>query len=192
VEAIERVCLSSIEPDPLALALLAMRHPKVKMHGPEHHFLAAAVLVAAWCNLRGESHRKAALLAEARRRSEPLSGGFCGFQGACGAAVGTGIFTSMVTGASPLTSSPRGLSMRVTSDALKIIAGMDAPRCCKRDTFLALLAAARFARKHLGIDFPARGVRCEFHDMNRECIGNVCPFHRVAAGALHRSHGPSA
>ncbi len=177
VDAIEQVLLRSEERDPVALAVAAMRHPKVKMHGPEHHFLAPAALVAAWCNVRGEAHRKEALLAEVRRRSEPVCGGFCGFQGACGAAVGTGIFVSLVTGATPLSTSARGQSMRVTSEALQVLAGLDAPRCCKRDTFLSLLSAARFARAHLGVELPARGPTCEFHTRNRECLGARCPFY---------------
>lgn len=176
-DAVEQVCLRSDERDPLALAVTAMRHPKVKMHGPEHHFLAPAVLVAAWCNLRGEPHRKTALLAEVRRRSAPVSGGFCGFQGACGAAIGTGIFVSIVTGATPMTPAPRGLSQRATGKALEVVGGYDAPRCCKRDTFLSLLSATRFAREHLGVDFSSRGPVCEFHARNRECLGRDCPFH---------------
>ena len=181
VDAIEQVCLASDEHDPLTLALAAMRRPKVKMHGPEHHYLAPAVLVSAWCNLRGEGQRKATLLSEVRRRSEPVLGGFCGFQGTCGAAIGAGIFVSLVTGANPLSAGPRGLSLRATSEALKVIGKMDAPRCCKRDTFLALLSAARFARQHLDVDFPTHPVRCEFCDMNRECIDDACPFHREEA-----------
>jgi uncharacterized protein len=188
-DAIEQACLSSDERNPVALAFLAMRHPKVKMHGPEHHFLAPAVLVSAWCNLRDEGHRKAALLAEVRRRSEPVLGGFCGYQGACGAAIGTGIFVSLVTGSNPIAGRPRGLSIRATGEALKVIGNTDAPRCCKRDTFLALLAAARFARKHLGIVFPIRRMRCEFHDLNRECIGEACPFHGKPVPVSHASPG---
>jgi uncharacterized protein len=177
VDAIEQVCLSSDERDPLALALAAMRHPKVKMHGPEHHFLAPAVLLSAWCNLSGQTDRKPALLAEARRRSEPVLGGFCGFQGACGAGVGAGIFVSMASGSSPLKGPERGMSIRATSEALKVIGDTDAPRCCKRDIFLGLLSAARFARKNMGIDFPTGKVRCEFSHMNPECISSACPFH---------------
>jgi uncharacterized protein len=180
-DAILQVCLSSREQDPLALALAAMRHPKVKMHGPEHHFLAPAVLLAAWCNLSGQPERKADLLAEARRRSEPVLGGFCGFQGACGAGVGVGIFVSIASGGSPLKGRERGMSIRATSDALKVIGNTDAPRCCKRDIFLGLMSAARFARKNLGIDFPTSKIRCEFSDMNRECIGSECPFHAKPA-----------
>lgn len=183
VEIIEQVCLSSTEHNPLALALAAMRHPQVNMHGPEHHFLVPAVLVAAWCNLSGEPQRKAALLAEARHRSEPVLGGFCGFQGACGAGVGVGIFVSIASGSSPLKGPERGLSIRATSNALKVIGGADAPRCCKRDVFLGLLSGARFAGKHLGIDFPTGKIRCEWSHMNLECIGSECSFNAPDAAS---------
>jgi hypothetical protein len=76
-----------------------------------------------------------------------------------------------------LTGAARGQSMRVTSEALQVLAKLDAPRCCKRDTFLSLLSAARFARANLGVELPARGPRCEFHQNNRECLGAACPFH---------------
>jgi uncharacterized protein len=183
LDAIEQVCLSSDEHDPLALALAAMRHPKVQMHGPEHHFLSPAVLLSAWCNLTDRIDRKATLLAEARRRSEPVLGGFCGFQGACGAGVGVGIFVSMASGSSPLKGRERGMSIRATSEALKVIGNTDAPRCCKRDVFLGLLVGARFARQHLGIDFPTGKIRCEFADMNQECVGSECPFHGKSSPA---------
>lgn len=182
VDAIAQVCLASDERDPLALALLAMRHPKVKMHGPEHHFLAPAVLLSAWCNLDRAAARKSALLAEARRRSEPVLGGFCGFQGACGAGVGAGIFVSLASDSSPLKGRERGLSIRATGEALQVIGSTGAPRCCKRDIFLGLLSAVRFAKNNLGIAFPTHPVRCEFSAMNRECIGDACPFHGETEG----------
>jgi uncharacterized protein len=181
IDAIERICLSSSERNPVALAALAMKHPKVNMHGPEHHFLAPAALLTAWCNVTGQEQRKAELLAEARKRAQPVLGGFCGFQGTCGAGVGTGIFVSLVTDATPLKGPARGMSIRMTSAALDVIGRMNGARCCKRDTFLALLSAARFARANLGIELPARGVKCEFHTMNRECMGDACPFHRKGA-----------
>ena len=178
VDTIERRLAAADETDPVALALAMMRHPKVKMHGPEHHFLAPAVLVTAWCNLTGEPARKPALLAEVRRRSAPVAGGFCGYQGACGAAVGTGIFASVVTGATPVNGAGRGVALRITGEALGVLGRLDAPRCCKRDVFLSLLTATRFARRHLGVTFPSRGVKCEFSASNAECIAERCPFHR--------------
>jgi hypothetical protein len=91
--------------------------------------------------------------------------------------VGVGIFVSIASGGSPMKGPERGMAIRATSDALKVIGNTDAPRCCKRDVFLGLLSAARFARKNLGIDFPTSKVRCEFSHMNRECIDSECPFH---------------
>jgi hypothetical protein len=159
------------------IALQAMRHPRVKMHGPEHHFLVPAALVTAWTNARGEPGARAALVAEARRRSEPVAGGFCGIQGACGAGIGVGTFVSMATAASPLTGTERGLANLATARALELVARTGGPRCCKRDSFLSLLSGVRFARRHLGVSMGGRGPRCEWSQVNRQCIEQDCPFH---------------
>lgn len=177
-DVIERTCAASDERDPIALAVRLMRHPALKMHGPEHHFMVPAVLLAAWSNVRGEPERRAERIAEARRRSEPVLGGFCGVQGACGAAIGTGTFAAIATGSTPLKGPERGLSNRMTVRALDAVSRTDGPRCCKRDSFLSILSAARFAREHLGAAIPARGPACEWSGRNGECIGEACPFHR--------------
>jgi hypothetical protein len=180
-DVIERTCATTDERDPIAIAVRLMRHPALKLHGPEHHFLVPAVLLAAYWNARGEPARKAGAIREARRRSEPVAGGFCGLQGACGAGIGAGTFVALATGSTPLVGPARGLSNRMTARALQVIAETDAARCCKRDSFLAILAAARFAREHLGIALPAPGPACEWSGANRECHGERCPFHRAAA-----------
>jgi hypothetical protein len=176
-ELIERTCAATDERDPIALAVRLMRHPALKMHGPEHHFLVPAVLVATYWNAKGEPERRATAVAEARRRSEPVAGGFCGLQGACGAGIGTGIFVSLVSGATPLAGPARGLANRMTARALDVVSRTEGARCCKRDSFLSILAAARFAKEHLGVALPAHGPACEWSDVNRECIRERCPFH---------------
>jgi uncharacterized protein DUF5714 len=177
-DVIERTCAATDAKDPVALAVRLMRHPSVKMHGPEHHFLVPAVLLAVYSNARGEPERRAARVAEARRRSEPVLGGFCGLQGACGAGIGAGTFVAIATGSTPLAGRERGLSNRMTARALDVISRTDGARCCKRDALLAILASARFAREHLAVDLPARGPACEWSASNRECLGDGCPFHR--------------
>jgi hypothetical protein len=177
-DVIERTCAASDEQDPIALAVRLMRHPALKMHGPEHHFLVPAVLVAAYWNARGDPERRAASVKEARRRSDPVAGGFCGLQGACGAGIGAGTFVALVTGSTPLAAAPRGLANRMTARALDVVSRTGGARCCKRDSFLSILAAARFAKEHLGVTLPARGPACEWSDVNRECLGETCPFHR--------------
>jgi predicted RNA-binding Zn-ribbon protein involved in translation (DUF1610 family) len=71
-EVIERVCLASTSIDPVALATGLMRHPSLELHGPEHHFLVPAALLAALANARGTPGEKARWLAEARRRSDAV------------------------------------------------------------------------------------------------------------------------
>jgi hypothetical protein len=180
-DVIERCCAQTSETDPVRIAVTLMRHPSVKMHGPEHHFLVPAALVAAFCNARGEPEKKPALVQEARRRSASVLGGFCGFQGACGAGIGTGTFVALVTGSTPLKGHERGLANRMTAEALALIGRTDGARCCKRDGFLALLAAARFVRRELGVELHAKGPACEFHERNRDCIETRCPFRHAAA-----------
>ncbi|OFX21383.1 MAG: hypothetical protein A2V77_07925 [Anaeromyxobacter sp. RBG_16_69_14] len=182
-DVIESVCAATEEQDPIAIARALMRHPALELHGPEHHFLVPAALLAAFSNVRSEGDRRAGRVAEARRRSEPIAGGFCGLQGACGAGIGAGTFVAIVTGSSPLRGAERGLANRMTAEALAIIGATNGPRCCKRDSSLAILAAARFAREHLGVYLPVLSQPCQFSERNRQCAGEACPFHPLAAPA---------
>jgi hypothetical protein len=182
VEVIERLCLDSTLTDPVALTLTVMRHPKVKMHGAEHHYLTPAALLSAYCNLRGEpAERKALLLAEARKRAVQVPGGTCGYWGACGAGIGAGIFVSLVTGATPRSKEPWAMAQAMTAEVLGLYAKLGGPRCCKRNTWVATLAAAKFARQHLETPMVARGARCEFSSVNPDCHKQACPFYPRAA-----------
>ncbi|BDG02245.1 DUF5714 domain-containing protein [Anaeromyxobacter oryzae] len=176
-DVIERACAGTASTDPLAISRELMRHPKLKMHGPEHHLLVPAAFLAALANARGEPGEKPRLVAEARRRSDPVAGGFCGFQGACGAAIGAGIAVSLATGATPLSTQPWRLANAATARALDVVSRVGGPRCCKRDTWLVLLALVRFAREHLGVALGGRGEPCTFGGLNAECLADRCPFH---------------
>ena len=93
--------------------------------------------------------------------------GFCGFYGNCGAAVGTGIFASLVTNATPLSIADWKLANLVTAKSLYVIAQHGGPRCCKRTTFLALLEAANFVKEHFGVTFKLKKeIKCEFYPLN--------------------------
>lgn len=184
-DVIERFCAATTLTDPVAIAQGLMRHPSLKLHGPEHHLLVPAALLAALCNARGEPGLRAGRVAEARRRAAPLVGGLCGFQGACGAAIGAGIFASIATGATPLSTEAWRLSNGLTARALAAVAEAGGPRCCKRDTFLSIRAGVRFARASLGADLPEAAVACEWSGQVRECLGAGCAFHRGAAAPLN-------
>ena len=175
-DLIEQFCAHTSGTDPLELANTLMKNPAVKMHGPEHHFLVPAVLLAAFYNRRG-SPEKAGKIKQARKRAEDVKGGFCGYYGACGAAVGTGIFTCVITGATPLSKSEWKLSNQITGECLLEIAEHGGPRCCKRDTYLALLTAGKFIKKNFAVDFRMdENVQCEFYPLNNECLQSDCPF----------------
>jgi Family of unknown function (DUF5714) len=176
-EVIERACLASDSTDPVALATALMRHPSLKLHGTEHHLLVPAVLLTAWANARGSAGDKPRMLAEARRRSDAVPGGACGFQGACGAGVGVGIFTSIASGTTPLTGPSWGTANQATGRALTVIGGLGGPRCCKRTSWLAILTGVRVAREALGVALGGRGPACEWSEVNAECLGSGCPFH---------------
>lgn len=177
LDVIEQVCRASPGTDPVALANQLMKSPTVHMHGPEHHFLVPAVLLSTYCNAAGRSAERETLIAEARRRSDAVLGGFCGYWGACGAAVGVGIFFSLATGATPLSTKEWRLSNEATARVLTQVAKLGGPRCCKRDTFVCLEGAAALAQETLGVSLaPAERIVCRFSARNRECLKNDCPF----------------
>ena len=177
VENILAYCGTCESRDPIAIARALMADPFVHMHGPEHHVLVGAALLTAWHNSGGQGDFPAAL-AELARRGEQVPGGACGFWGCCGAAVSAGIFFSVAAGATPLAGESWGLANRATAAALQAIGDIGGPRCCKRDSFTAILQAADLCRRELGVDMeiPERVV-CGFFPQNRECLGRRCPYH---------------
>lgn len=191
-DVIERCCAGTHSRDPVEIARTLMRHPKLKLHGPEHHFLVPAALLAADGNARGTRAETPRRLAEARRRTDPVGGGFCGLQGACGAAIGAGVYVSVVTGATPLAREPWALANAATARALSVLAAVGGPRCCKRTTSLVLLATMRFAREKLGVRLDGRGGACEVSDRNAECLEDRCPFYGRRSGGVGRPGHPAA
>jgi hypothetical protein len=178
LDLIEQFCITTALEDPHAIACILMRYPAVRMHGPEHHFLVPASLIAAYCNHQGEPGRKGALLKQARARAGMVRGGSCGTHGTCGAAVGTGIFVSLITGSTPLKKQEWSLANQMTARSLMAIARHGGPRCCKRDSWLAISAAVTFLSERFGVTLPVEeAARCEFSDINRECLLEACPFY---------------
>lgn len=182
-DVIELACVGSETRDPVSLAETLMKHPAMNMHGPEHHFLVPAVLLAAYAEIvKLSNEEKADLIRKARQRSEDVKGGFCGLHGACGAGIGTGIFVSLITSATPLSTSERGLSNWMTAESLLNIARTGGARCCKRDSLLAIFTAVQFLESEFGIQLPAgNDITCIFSHLNRECLERDCPFHQEKA-----------
>lgn len=179
IELIENYCIETSKTNPIEMAIELMRNPSINMHGPEHHFLVPAVLLASYYNALDKKEIKAEKLAIAKVRAKDIKGGFCGFYGNCGAAVGTGIYISIISGASPLTKESWGLANLMTGTALISIAKLGGPRCCKRNLFTSIEEAVRFTDEHFMTrfyDYEGYGYICSFKSRNRECLKNECPY----------------
>ena len=145
------------------------------MHGPEHHVMVGAALLTAYHNAGGDIDLSDALM-EMLRRGKSVPGGACGFWGACGAGISTGMFVSIISGSTPLTDEPFALSHKMTAAALGQIGEIGGPRCCKRDSFLSILTAIDFVKEHFGIALQKPEVVCRYAAQNNQCIGKRCPF----------------
>ena len=175
MDSIFGLCLGETSQNPLHILEKMMAMPFCHMHGPEHHVMVGAALLTAYKNAGGALDLAAAL-PEMYRRGKAVPGGACGFWGACGAGVSAGQFLSIATGATPLASESWGLSNRMTARALESIGSIGGPRCCKRDSYLAVLTAIDFAAEHLNVNMEKTLPVCTRSGQNNQCIGMRCPF----------------
>lgn len=175
-EIITSLALKTGSNDPAAIAREMMENDFINMHGPEHHYLVVAALLAAYKNAGGTLDLEKSL-GLARQRAEKVPGGVCGNWGACGAGVGTGIFVSLATEATPLSTDEWRLANEMTSQSLSVIARNGGPRCCKRDTYLAILTAADFVEERLGVKMARpEATQCSFFNNNPSCKRQDCLF----------------
>ena len=175
MDSIMGVCLGTNSRDPIKIIREMMDLPFCHMHGPEHHVMVGSALLTAYKNAGGKIDLEPAL-AEMRNRGKQVPGGVCGFWGACGAGISSGIFISIISGSTPLQTEAWGLSNKMTSASLDRIGSVGGPRCCKRDSYLAILTAVDFVRENFGVEMETDEVICKHNAMNNQCIGKRCPF----------------
>ncbi|MBP3609028.1 MAG: SAM-dependent methyltransferase, partial [Lachnospiraceae bacterium] len=70
------------------------------------------------------------------------------------------------------------LSNQMTSRALERIGAVGGPRCCKRDSYLAVLAAVEFVKEKLGVELETGEIKCSRSERNNQCIMGRCPFYQ--------------
>lgn len=175
------LCLSETSDDPIAIVRKMMTMPFCHMHGPEHRVMVGAALLTAYKNAGGDVDLEDALK-EIYSRGKAVPGGSCGFWGACGAGISAGQFVAIVTRSMPLADEPWGLSNRMTSKALGDIGTVGGPRCCKRDSYLAILSAIDFVRENMCVEMTRSVPVCIHWGLNSQCIGERCPFREVGNG----------
>ena len=173
------VCLNSKSKNPVEILEEMMALPFCHMHGPEHHTMVGAALLTAYKNAGGNIDLKPALY-EMQRRGKQVPGGACGFWGACGAGISTGIYFSIATNSTPLAKEAWGLSNRMTAGALAAIGKNGGPRCCKRDSYLAIIEAVKFTGEITGIKMDLGQITCSRSHLNNQCRQQACPFYKKA------------
>ena len=178
LDTIIGLCLQETSDDPVSILEKMMDLPFCHMHGPEHHVMVGAALLTAYRNAGGEICLQEAL-AEMMERGKSVPGGACGFWGACGAGISSGMFISIISGSTPLSAEPFALSHQMTAKSLGAIGEIGGPRCCKRDSYLSLLAAIDFVREHFGVEMGKTEIVCTRSAQNNQCIGKRCPFSKI-------------
>ena len=193
MDSILGLCLAETSADPIAILRRMMDLPFCHMHGPEHHVMVGG----------GPAHR----IQKCRRHIGAGEGpggdvppgkggprGACGFWGACGAGDQRGAVSGHRHRVHPSGGGALGLSNQMTARALDSIGKVGGPRCCKRDSFLAVLAAVDFVREHLEVEMERTVPLCSYSAQNNQCIGGRCPFSaasrakpRVAFVCVHNS-----
>lgn len=173
-----RACRECDEKDPVAIMEMLMALPGVHMHGPEHHFLIACALLTAYAHVTGED--LSGLYARAIERGSNVPGGICGRWGNCGAAVGAGIFLSVLSDTTSLSVESWGQCNRLSGRCLQELGALGGPRCCKRNTLVSIRTTAAFLKEEMGIELPIRSeIRCAYSAKNDVCIRARCPFYAL-------------
>ena len=181
---IEKFCCQTTLNNPWEISNKIMGNQTVKMHGPEHHFLVPAALLAAYYNILEKPGEKKRKINMARQRAEKVPGGYCGSHGTCGAAIGSGIFISLILEATPLSENEWHLSNLMTSKSLYTVSMNGGPRCCKRDTYLSIKEAVTFVKQKFNTEIPlSESLECQFYYLNKECRKLNCNYFPIKSEA---------
>ncbi len=176
MDSIFAICLAEKSKNPAEIVRKMMDLPFCHMHGPEHHVMVGSALLTAYKNAGGDIDLKEALL-EMQSRGRKVPGGACGFWGACGAGISSGMFVSIITKSNPLANEEWGFPNKMTSKSLDAIGKIGGPRCCKRDSYLAIKSAVEFVRENFGIAMEESVIICKHYEKNNQCIKGRCPFY---------------
>lgn len=172
-----QICLTENSSNPIEILEKLMSMPSCPMHGPIHHVLVGSALLTAFHNAGGKVDDLEAALTELEKRAKEVPGAACGLWGACGAGVSTGMFISIITKTGPLSEETWSLTMQMTSRALDKISRHGGPRCCKRDSYLAIMEAIIFTEEQFGIKMDLSSWKCTRSTKNQQCIMQKCPFY---------------
>lgn len=172
---ITALCLEEKSKNPVEILLRLADSLNCPVHNPLHHILVGSALLTAYKNAGGNIDLEKSL-GELKSRAEQVPGGACGYWGACGAGISSGMFVSVVTGSTPLKNEEWKLSNLMTATSLGAIGEVGGPRCCKRNSYLAITEAVKFAKENLSVEMELNKIKCIHFNENSQCIGARCPF----------------
>lgn len=193
IDSIISLCEKQESTNPIDILEALMSEGLSRMHGPEHHMFVGASLLTAFANSGGK-FQDGACLADTLRtlasRVKDVPGAVCGHWGVCGAVISAGVFESIVTKSGPLEGKTWAIPMELTSEIIKKQAAIGGPRCCKRDSYIAVSEAIKFTNDYLGVSMTSPNeIHCTRSSQNQQCIRERCPFYRkrVAFVCVHNS-----
>ena len=161
---------------PVAIFRRMAKKDYISVNGPEHHVLDGASLLVAFHNAGGQIDLDAGL-SRILEEGLKMPGAMCGHWGVCGAVTSIGAALSVIDGTGPLSGDGSwGDHMSFTSEALGALGRINGPRCCKRDAMIAFKSAIDYVNSHYDVTLVYEDQKCEFADLNKQCIGEKCPF----------------
>lgn len=170
-------CLRWEGNDPAELLEALMADEACPAFGSVHHFLVGASLMTCTWPAAGEGELSDAL-DELASRAACVPGAACAKWGVCGAAASCGMAFAVISGNAPLR--PEGWSdgQEMVADVLQHIARAGSPRCCKRDSRLAVRVAVPWFNRLLGAGLEVAGPDpiCAVSSQNSVCLHEACPY----------------
>jgi hypothetical protein len=175
---IKEECLKNTSIDPIEIANDLMHGSLISPNGPEHHFLDGAAFLTAYKNAGGKIDLELAL-DNLASRSILMPGATCGYWGVCGASTSVGAAFSIINKTTPLSSNQYYKdNMEFTSKVLSVMSKISGPRCCKRNAYISLSNAVKFAKEKYGVEMKCSKIVCDFSLQNPDCTKEKCPFYK--------------
>lgn len=173
--AIEEICLGTDNTDAAAIADALMYDRRIRLHGPEHHFLTAAAILTAYCNMY-KPDDKYRFIQMAKSRTVRIPVAVCALYGTCGAMMGAGAAVSIILTAHPFNADVLYAVNKITASIQDELAGYRSIRCCKRAVRASVGGAAAGLNEICGTKLPVHHTACTFSSINESCIEEACRY----------------
>lgn len=146
--------------------------------GNSPHPITTAAFLVAYKNLTHKITDEDVL--EGVSKAAQIPGGWCGYYGNCGAAVGLGVAFAVINKSTPMHDKERSIANLVTAEGLKIVAGQGGPRCCTGSVRGVLNEGIKLAEEYLDVKFPEKTIdmkKCWQSKYNDDCKKQKCVYY---------------